>query len=381
MIDFVRITVRAGEGGSGAGSFKSIKGRRRGKADGGDGGDGGDVYLQASADLGTLEPYRYVKDYRALSGQNGLSNLRRGAKGEDLVLKVPTGTVVSVNTGPVATLSVGASKLDKGSEPDETELRVSRNPFSRATSSESDSFFLDLVQVGQKELVAKGGVGGRGNAHLKDEYDRRPLKGETGEEGEFFELTLELKLIADIGLIGLPNAGKSTLLSKLTKAKPEVAAYPFTTLEPNLGVMNVAGSDLRSDPDKALSGSDLGNLLRRVIFADIPGLIEGASGGKGLGDLFLRHIERTGMLLHLIDMSTDDAWRDYQIIRKELKDYARELSKKKELIVLNKSDLVDEAAVDRIKKEFGKRRKKVVVISAEKGDGLEALIKYVLSIM
>ena len=318
MIDYAKITVKAGDGGSGTGSFTRVKSRkRRGKADGGSGGEGGNVYLEASADLSTLEPFRFVKHYEAEKGQPGLSNLRKGARGQDLMVKVPMGTLAKVE----------------------------------------DTTY-DLVEASQKVLIAKGGEPGKGNAHLRDEFGRRPLKGEKGQEGETKELTLELKLIADIGLIGLPNAGKSTLLSKLTSAKPEIANYPFTTLEPNLGVFEISG--------------------KRIIIADIPGLIEGASKGKGLGDLFLRHIERTKTLFHLIDTSAytekesafQKAWQDYQAIRNELRTKSTALTKKKEVIVLTKLDLADKTIVEEITKEFGKKRKRVIAISAETEEGL-----------
>jgi len=318
MIDFAKIRVAAGSGGSGSGSFFKIKGKRYGKADGGDGGKGGDVYIQASADLNTLERYRYVKDYKAQNGQNGTSSLRRGAQGTDLVLKVPMGTTVTV----------------------------------------ADAQTYDLTQPGQKVLLARAGIGGRGNSKLKDEFGRRPKAGEAGEPGEEKAITLELKLIADVGLIGLPNAGKSTLLSKLTAAKPQIAPYPFTTLEPNLGVLQADSS--------------------RLVLADIPGLIEGASAGRGLGDLFLRHIERTKLLVHLIDITNPNPWQAYQAIRNELKAYSKELAKKKEIIVLTKIDLADEKTVQSAKDFFASKRKKALAISAEKLIGLQELIKTLL---
>ncbi|MCR4307146.1 MAG: GTPase ObgE [Candidatus Berkelbacteria bacterium] len=370
MIDYARITALAGKGGNGAGSFRHVKGKRLGKADGGTGGPGGNVLIEATADLSTLEGYRFVKDYRAPNGQNGLSNLRRGARGADLVLKVPTGTVVTI-----------------------------------------DEVKYDLTQVGDQALVVRGGEGGKGNSYLRDEFGRRPRRGEVGQPGECAEITLELKLIADVGLIGLPNAGKSTLLSVLTAAKPQVASYPFTTLEPNLGVMTVGE--------------------KRIVIADIPGLIEGASSGKGLGDLFLKHIERTKVLVHLIDISksttsgqgtmgttglksqisstksqtnskyevrntkkvrdTRDTlnsrdnfeaiWQDYQTIRQELRTYSKELVRKKEIVVLTKTDLADGKIVEGYMREFGKRKKKVFAISSENREGLENLIGQILKVI
>lgn len=304
MIDFARIKAKAGDGGHGGGSFDHIKGKRRGKADGGDGGNGGNVYFEATGDLNTLERFRYVKEYKAKDGVSGLSQLRRGADAEDLIVKVPMGTRI---------------KTERGDE-------------------------FDLTQDGDRLLAARCGQGGRGNAHLRDDYGRRPLVGEAGIEGETVRLEMELKLIADVGLIGLPNAGKSTLISKLTHAKPKIAAYPFTTLEPNLGVGEFKD--------------------RRIVYADIPGLIEGASEGKGLGDLFLRHIERTKILVHLVDVTSLKIWDDYISIRDELCLYSKNLAKKSEILILNKIDLVDEKTLEAAKAVFKEKRKKVICISA-----------------
>lgn len=335
MIDYARITVKAGDGGNGSGSFFRIKGKRYGKAEGGDGGRGGDVYVEATRDLSTLEPYRYVKNYKAENGGVGLSNHRRGADGRDLVLWVPVGTLVKVHS--------------------------------------DYSLITDLVNTAGKVLVARGGEGGRGNAHLKDEYGRRPKVGERGQEGEAVSVTLELKLIADVGIIGLPNAGKSTLLAKLTAARPKIAAYPFTTLEPNLGVLTFSGPVIRKNS---------------VVIADIPGLIEGASQGKGLGDLFLRHIERTKALVHLVDVTkatnvsktfdTSSLWQNYLAVRNELAAYSGELAKKREIIVLTKADLADRQTIDAAVGEFKKHGKKTIVISAETGQGLQELVKTIL---
>ena len=342
MIDFARITIRAGDGGQGSGSFRHIKGKRYGKADGGDGGGGGNVYCQATRDLNTLEPYRYVKDYKAENGQPGASNLRRGVNGQDEVLKVPVGTQINILLGPatnfppafgearlrrpVSAPSRGGSNLDGKSF---GSLRAAGNPSIGVTQQ---NVIYDLVEEGQRVLVASGGEGGRGNAKLRDGFGRRPRTGEKGQIGETCNITLELKLIADVGLVGLPNSGKSTLLSVLTSARPKIADYPFTTLEPNLGVMDFAGpvssflpafgearlrrpASARSREQSNVSQQDQGSLRAvgipssratrsmRLVVADIPGLIEGASKGKGLGDLFLRHIERTRVLVHLVDVS------------------------------------------------------------------------------
>src|SRR3989344_1788407 len=302
MIDFAKITTEGGKGGNGAGSFRRTKGKRRGKADGGDGGTGGNVWIEATLDLNTLEPFRFVKNYKAHDGQNGSSNLRRGANGGDLVLKVPAGTVVEAET---------------------TDYRL------QTTAVDSRQLTVDLTHEGQKTLVARGGGGGRGNAKLRDEFKRRPKAGEKGAVGETCDITLELKLVADVGLIGLPNAGKSALISVLASAKPQIASYPFTTLEPNLGVLEVSArgpvssfppasaqssqssqstkpsepEDLRAVGSPSTAATLRESKLARLILADIPGLIEGAAKGIGLGDLFLRHIERTKILVHLIDVS------------------------------------------------------------------------------
>lgn len=335
MIDFARITVRAGDGGNGAGSFHKIKGRRYGKADGGDGGRGGDVYFEASGDLNGLDNFRFVKDYQAERGQNGLSQRRRGAVGEDLVLKVPVGTQITV---------IG----DEGVK-------------------------YDMVENAQRILIARGGEGGRGNLKLKDEFGRRPRDAERGEEGETVSLTLELKLIADVGLIGLPNAGKSTFLAKVTRANPQIANYPFTTLEPNLGVFDP--SKLQDSLiDKKMHGR------KRIILADIPGLIEGASEGRGLGDLFLRHIERTGILVHMIDVSTQsDKWQDYQTVRLELIKYSSDLSKKSEIVVLSKVDIADKKNVLDVVTFFKSKKKKTFLLSNQTDEGVNDLMMQIIS--
>lgn len=350
MIDFAKIKIIAGEGGNGVGSFFRTRAKRLGKANGGDAGRGGNVYLLASRDLNTLEPFRYVKEYRAKRGENGLSNNRKGAEGEDLFVKVPVGTLVKVTDG-----------TEEPKEPQKNKKPLAHPAPLLPLSS------YDLVEEGQKVLIARGGEGGRGNAHLRDEYGRRPMGGQKGEQGEEVDLTLELKLIADVGLIGLPNAGKSTLLAQVTKAHPVVAPYPFTTLEPNLGVLNGSQFTVHSSQKKA-----------NLVFADIPGLIEGASEGKGLGHLFLRHIERTRVLVHLIDVSApNDPIEAYKTVKNELKTYSIELAKKKEIIALNKIDLVSKDQLEEVVGRFKKMRKTAVAISAKGGIGLDELISRV----
>lgn len=356
MIDYARITVCAGDGGWGSGSFMHIRGRRYAKADGGDGGNGGSVYFEGTFDLNTLAPFRFVKEYKAEGGHAGLSKKRRGADGADLLIKVPVGTVVKVQS---------AKCKVKSEETKANKDILITNHYSLIT---------DLVNEGAKILVARGGSGGRGNVHLRDEFGRRPKSGEEGSAGEILNLTLELKLIADIGLIGLPNAGKSTLLAALTSAKPKIAAYPFTTLEPNLGVMKI-GSREQGQGSSDLEKNDytLSPKPYTLVLADIPGLIEGASQGRGLGDLFLRHIERTRILVHLIDISQEDAWKDYQSVRNELKAYSKQLPKKREIIVLNKIDLVSQDVASRLEALFRAKKKKVVAISAEAREGFDKL--------
>lgn len=412
MIDYARITVKAGDGGNGSGSFHRIKGKRYGKADGGDGGGGGHVYIEATFDLNTLEKYRFVKDYRAGNGGNGLSNHRRGAQGEDLILRVPVGTEIqlsvfgsqlsekrysvgqSVSNTPGVSQGVAKRTPGVSEETDKQKTAKLQSDNRQQGTDNCKTEVYDLTEPGERVLVARGGEGGRGNAHLRDEFGRRPRVGETGQEGEQVNLTLELKLIADVGLIGLPNSGKSTLLSKLTAAKPAIAAYPFTTLEPNLGVMqlSVLGFQLsdRRQPVNQLVGSETDKPKterlssenrqqktdnRRLVIADIPGLIEGSSQGRGLGDLFLRHIERTRILVHLVDgAGSVDVWKDYQTVRNELSIYSKELSGKKEIVAVNKIDQMSEPAKEKAREEFKKHRKKIFFISAKLNMGLEEVL-------
>lgn len=280
MIDYAKITVKAGDGGAGKVAWRQDKFVRKGGPDGGNGGDGGSVYFLSAAELNTLKNFQFQKEFKAEAGRSGESNRRTGRGGKDLIIKVPVGTVVD-----------GA----------------------------------DFTAAGQKVLICRGGTGGRGNWAFRSPSNTTPKTAEAGTPGEQKELVLELKLLADIGLIGLPNSGKSTLLSVLTRARPKIAAYPFTTLEPNLGVMPAIG--------RSAFGRDL-------VIADIPGLIEGASRGRGLGIDFLRHIERCRVLVHLIDATGKTIAADYQKVRNELGQYSPKLLQKPEIIVLNKIDLV-----------------------------------------
>ena len=329
MVDYVKIHIKAGNGGNGHVAFKRLKGKPYGPPDGGNGGDGGNVFIKASTNQSTLLLYRFKKDFKAEDGHNGGKSLKQGAKGEDLILEVPQGTLLK----------------------DETSETI-----------------IDLTNNNQKELVALGGKGGRGNAHIKRSDasgDKEKLKemlkkAETGGEGEEIKITLELKLLADAGLIGLPNSGKSTLLSKLTKAKPKIAPYQFTTLEPNLGVMY--------HKDK------------EIVIADIPGLIEGAAKGKGLGDQFLRHVERTRLLLHLVSGDTLDPLQDIAIVKNEIAEYSKRvgereevLADKPEVIILSKIDTLNPTELKNKIDQIKNKHIEVHPISSMTGEGLEEL--------
>ncbi len=287
FVDKAEVEIEAGSGGNGVVSFRHEKFVDRGGPDGGDGGNGGDVIFEASRNQNTLANFRYQRLLKAESGKPGSKQKRHGKSGKDLIIPVPVGTVVQ---------------------------------------DESGQILADLYEDGQQAVIAKGGRGGFGNAHFVSSRRQAPKVAERGEPGEKIIATLELKMIADVGLVGLPNAGKSTLLSVISNARPEIANYPFTTVRPNLGVVEV---------DKEVS----------LLFADIPGLIEGASEGKGLGDEFLRHIERTKVLVHLIDIYQDDVAGSYVTIQKELQSYKVDLTDKPQIVVLNKIDGLDEEII------------------------------------
>lgn len=286
--DRAKIYVTAGNGGNGSKHFRREKFVPLGGPDGGDGGRGGTVYLEVDPGLNTLVDYHYHPHHKAKSGGSGAAQKMHGAKGEDLVLKVPAGTVV-------------------------------RN-------AETSNVVADLTEPGQRVMVARGGRGGLGNVHFATSTNQAPREAQLGEPGESFTLELELKLIADIGLVGYPNAGKSTLLSVVTQARPKIADYPFTTLVPNLGV--------------AVVGDPTSGDYSSFVIADIPGLIEGAAQGVGLGHEFLRHVERTRLLLHLIDgISEKDPWEEFEAINRELEEYSAELASRPQVVVLTKMDL------------------------------------------
>ena len=306
FLDQVKIYVKAGNGGDGSPSFRREKFIEYGGPDGGDGGDGGSVIIESDRNLNTLIDFRYSQHFRAKSGKDGSKRNRTGANGEDLIIKVPVGT--------------------------------------QLFEEDNNTIIYDFLKNKEKYLVASGGKGGLGNVRFKSSTNRAPKKKTKGKIGEEFWIWLQLKVIADVGIVGLPNAGKSSLLAAITKARPKIASYPFTTLNPNLGV------------------SFYNN--KEVTLADIPGLVEGAHKGIGLGDKFLRHIERCKLLLHLVDLSDENLLENYLKIRNELLNYDVDLSKKKELIFFNKSDLIDKKDMDKKIEIFKKGvKKKFEIIS------------------
>ena len=323
FVDTAKIFIQAGRGGNGAVSFRRELYIEKGGPDGGDGGRGGDVIFRATKDLNTLLNFRYKPELKAKNGESGSKRNKTGKSGEPLIVKVPVGTLVKRNGEILA----------------------------------------DLKFDGEEAIVARGGDGGFGNAHFKSSVRQTPRVAELGENGETFEADLELKLLADVGLVGFPNAGKSTFLSVVSNARPEIANYAFTTLTPNLGVAEIDGSNL--------------------LIADIPGLIEGASEGKGLGDAFLRHVERTSVLLHLIDVYEENPGEKYQIIREELKKYQPELLGRPEIIALTKTEGMDSEIikyqVSKIQEKAGDVQVFAISSSAHLGvkDVLRALRKEV----
>ena len=318
FVDKVRVTMKAGDGGNGIVSFRHEKFISMGGPDGGDGGNGGNVVVQASRNQDTLAAFRYKKEIKAEPGRSGSKRKKHGKSGDDLLVELPVGTVIANDRGEV---------------------------------------LADLTTDGQQVIIAKGGKGGFGNAHFVSSTRQAPRVAEKGEKGEALEAVLELKLIADVGLVGLPNAGKSTLLASISNARPAIANYPFTTLSPNLGVVDIGKEN-------------------SLLFADIPGLIEGASEGKGLGDEFLRHIERTSVLVHLIDIY-EDVVQAYQTIWQELKAYEVDLTKRPQVVVLNKIDGFDKKELEAKKKKLAKAlpaRTKVFAISAQSKEGVDVML-------
>jgi GTP-binding protein len=319
FLDRVKIFVKAGAGGDGAATFRQEAHVPRGGPDGGDGGRGGSIHVRVDAGQTTLRDFRFKHHFKATSGGRGERSRRHGAAGDDLVLEVPPGTAV--------------------------------------IDDETGALLADLVAVGQTAMIARGGRGGLGNTHFKTSTHQAPKHAQKGEPGEERWLRLELRLIADIGLVGLPNAGKSTLLAALTAAQPKIADYPFTTLEPNLGVMDLGDED-----------------ERRPTIADVPGLIEGASMGAGLGHAFLRHVERTRILVQVVDGAGRDPGWDHDVIRDELEAHDPALLEKPILVVFNKVD--QPAAVKAwpsFRKTLARNREEVVAISAADGQGIDEL--------
>jgi|TARA_B110000967_G_scaffold3852_1_gene3939 GTP-binding protein len=323
FVDEVRITVNAGSGGNGCMSFRREKYIPFGGPDGGDGGDGGDLYLEADEQVNTLIDFRYKRNFKAERGENGRGQLCSGAAGEDLVVKVPIGT--------------------------------------EAWDNDTDELIGDLTKTGDRLLVAKGGWHGLGNARYKSSTNRAPRQTSEGTPGEDRRLRLEMKLLADVGLLGLPNAGKSTFIRQVSAAQPKVADYPFTTMYPNLGVVTM--KDVRS-----------------FVIADVPGLVEGAADGAGLGIQFLKHLTRTRLLLHMVDMAPADVKQDpvesVEIINRELKNYSDALGKQDQWLILNKMDLIPEDIREEYCEEVLKRldwQGRVFRVSGHVGEGCDAL--------
>lgn len=321
FIDRVKIKIKAGDGGNGVTAFRREKFVPRGGPSGGDGGNGGDVWLESDEGLNTLLHLRFNPEHKAERGKHGEGSNRFGKHGENAVVKVPVGTQVF--------------------------------------NAETNELLFDFTEAGQHYLAAKGGKGGWGNAHFATPTRRAPKFHYQGRPGQEKELQLELKLIADVGLVGFPNAGKSTLISVISAAKPKIADYPFTTLEPNLGVV------------------DLGD-YKTFVVADIPGLIEGASEGAGLGDRFLRHVERTKLILHLVDVSSlsgRDPVEDYLIINRELAAYNEDLATRPQIVVATKTDALDDPErLSKLKSQAKKDGKQFLAISSVTRDGVDDLI-------
>jgi GTP-binding protein len=325
--DRSKIFVKAGDGGNGSRHFRREKFAPLGGPDGGDGGRGGSVYLEATTNLNTLIDYRYRHQFKAGMGEPGIRQKMHGAKGEDIILSVPCGTIIR--------------------------------------DADTNELIADLVDEGQRVMVARGGRGGLGNVHFATSTHQAPQEAQRGEPGEERWIQLELRLIADVGLVGYPNAGKSTLLSVVTAARPKIADYPFTTLSPNLGVVAVG---------QPASGDEFGFVL-----ADIPGLIEGAAQGVGLGHEFLRHVQRTRLLIHMLDGASyeRDPWQDFQTINQELREYDERLAQRPQIVVLNKMDLPEAQELwPELKAQAEKAGYPVFAISAASHQGTDELMQY-----
>ena len=320
FIDYAEIEVTAGKGGNGAVTFRREKYVPKGGPSGGNGGNGGNIILKADPNLFTLLDFRYKKKYKAQNGQPGGNSRKDGKCGEDIFIKIPVGTIVkNTQTGKV---------------------------------------IFDMNKPGQEVILAKGGKGGKGNSNFATPTNQAPRIAEPGKEGNSLKIILELKLIADVGLVGFPNAGKSTLISKISAARPKIADYPFTTLTPNLGIVKYKE-------------------YKSFTVADIPGIIEGAHEGKGLGLKFLKHIERTRILLFLIDITTDNYQKCYDILFNELKSYSKKLAEKKKIVSLSKADLAGDLDIKKImKKKLKNSDSPVLVFSSATGQGIQELLDY-----
>jgi GTP-binding protein len=324
FLDEAKIFVKSGDGGAGAVAFRREKFVEFGGPSGGDGGRGGDVIAEAAGGLNTLIDFRYRQHFKAETGRRGMGKDMHGAAGETLVIKVPAGTQIF--------------------------------------AEDRETLVADLTKPGQRVVLAKGGDGGRGNAAFKTATNRAPRKAEPGWPGEERWLWLRLKLIADAGVVGLPNAGKSTFLSIVSRAKPKIADYPFTTLHPQLGVVSLGRDEF--------------------VLADIPGLIEGAHAGKGIGDRFLGHVERCRVLLHLVDGTADDVQANYRTIRRELKAYGHGLAEKSEVVALNKIDALDAAAIKEKQAKLRRSaRKPVHLLSGVSGEGRDAVLEALYAVI
>jgi len=324
FLDEAKVYIASGAGGNGCVSFRREKFIEFGGPNGGDGGNGGDVVVEAVTGLNTLIDYRYQQHFKAQRGGNGMGQDRAGANGKDVVLKVPVGTQVYEEDG--------------------------------------ETLIADLAKVGQRVTISKGGNGGFGNAHFKSSTNRAPRHANPGQPGEERTIRLRLKLIADAGLIGLPNAGKSTFLAAVSAAKPKIADYPFTTLHPQLGVVRVNE--------------------REFVLADLPGLIEGAHEGTGLGDRFLGHTERCRVLLHLIDGTAEDVGEAYRVVRGELEAYGHGLTEKAEIVALSKTDAMTPEAIKAQSAKLKKACNKTpLVLSAQSGEGVKEALRALLNII
>jgi len=320
FLDQAKIYIKAGDGGAGSASFRREKYIEFGGPDGGDGGNGGSVILESEGNLNTLIDFRYRQHFKAETGKSGSKKNKTGASGKDLILKVPVGTQIY--------------------------------------EEDNNTLIYDLTKNKERFVVATGGKGGLGNTRFKSSTNRTPRKKTSGKKGEEFWIWLQLKVIADVGIIGLPNAGKSSFLSRCTKAKPKIANYPFTTINPNLGVLNINHKE--------------------IVLADIPGLIEGSHKGIGLGDKFLRHIERCKTLIHLIDISEKDILGNYLKIKSELSKYDKKILKKTEIIIFNKLDLIDMDSITEKLENFRKKIKKnFEITSLLSGQNFEKIKKII----